>query len=280
MKAATTDGAPSTLESITGQLFERVVVGVDSSPASSEAARQAAVLTAARGTLSVIAAWTLPPPPIGVVSPTRGHELDDQTYREAAARALGLATSSLAAASQRRKVVNGFAWDELIKEANATDATLIVVGSHGQGRMRGILMGSTATQVVHQAPCPVLIARPAGPRFPQRIVVGVDGSRESETAYHVASTIARRFGSELWPLVAHGGKGVDVVAVSEIAPYRREDSPDGPVEALVAASADADLVVVGSRALHGLQALGSVSERVAHRSRSSTLIVRPQAVES
>ena len=35
-----------------------------------------------------------------------------------------------------------------------------------------------------------------------------------------------------------------------------------PVEALVNASTESDLVVVGSRGLHGLRALGSVSERV------------------
>jgi nucleotide-binding universal stress UspA family protein len=37
----------------------------------------------------------------------------------------------------------------------------------------------------------------------------------------------------------------------------------------------ADLVVVGSRGLRGLKALGSVSERVAHQARSSVLVVRP-----
>jgi nucleotide-binding universal stress UspA family protein len=47
-----------------------------------------------------------------------------------------------------------------------------------------------------------------------------------------------------------------------------------PVRALVEASKDADLVVVGSRGLHGFRALGSVSERVAHRARSSVLVVR------
>jgi nucleotide-binding universal stress UspA family protein len=46
------------------------------------------------------------------------------------------------------------------------------------------------------------------------------------------------------------------------------------VQALVSAAADADLVVVGSRGLHGLKALGSVSERVAHRVHYSTLVVR------
>jgi nucleotide-binding universal stress UspA family protein len=55
---------------------------------------------------------------------------------------------------------------------------------------------------------------------------------------------------------------------------RHEDLPDDPVTALVAAAADADLVVVGSRSLHGLGSLGSVSERVAHQARASVLIVR------
>ena len=47
-----------------------------------------------------------------------------------------------------------------------------------------------------------------------------------------------------------------------------------PVDVLVASAADADLLVVGSRALHGLKSLGSVSERVAHQAHWSVLIVR------
>ena len=46
-----------------------------------------------------------------------------------------------------------------------------------------------------------------------------------------------------------------------------------PVPALVERSREADLVVVGSRGLHGLRALGSVSERVAHRADCSVLVV-------
>ena len=48
----------------------------------------------------------------------------------------------------------------------------------------------------------------------------------------------------------------------------------GPVETLVEASAGADLLVVGSRGVHGLCTLGSVSERVAHRAACSVLVVR------
>src|ERR671912_753111 len=53
------------------------------------------------------------------------------------------------------------------------------------------------------------------------------------------------------------------------------DDQRKPVEALVDLSEEADLLVVGSRGLHGPAALGSVSERVAHRAASSVLVVRP-----
>jgi nucleotide-binding universal stress UspA family protein len=42
----------------------------------------------------------------------------------------------------------------------------------------------------------------------------------------------------------------------------------------VEASGSADLLVVGSRGLHGLRALGSVGERVANQASCSVLVVR------
>ena len=47
-----------------------------------------------------------------------------------------------------------------------------------------------------------------------------------------------------------------------------EEQPGRAVDVLATASESADIVVVGSRGLHGLKALGSVSERVAHQARS------------
>jgi nucleotide-binding universal stress UspA family protein len=94
------------------------------------------------------------------------------------------------------------------------------------------------------------------------------------SAYATARYLADRFDAELRPVVAHGGKAVDGARIERILGARRDDLPDDPVRALVAAAADADLTVVGSRGLHGLRALGSVSERVAHDARSSVLIVR------
>lgn len=57
---------------------------------------------------------------------------------------------------------------------------------------------------------------------------------------------------QLWPVVAHGGEAVDAALVDSIVDRRREDLLDEPVAALVAATAGAGLLVVGSRGLHGL----------------------------
>jgi nucleotide-binding universal stress UspA family protein len=142
--------------------------------------------------------------------------------------------------------------------------------------MPEILIGGVAGELLHSAPCPVLVARPpkdAG-SFPASIVAGVDGSPQSAAAYAVARQLSERRSAELWPVVAHGGKGVDKQLVARIVDYHHKDLSDEPVQAIVSAAADADLVVVGSRGLHGLEALGSVSERVAHQAHCSTLVER------
>jgi nucleotide-binding universal stress UspA family protein len=172
------------------------------------------------------------------------------------------------------KVVRDCSWDALLKEIERDHDTLVALGSHGAGRARGFVVGSTATELIHKSSCSVLVARKAGGQFPTRIVVGVDGSPESAVAYTTARDLAERFAATLSPLVAHGGKGVDERMVGMVVDQHREDSRDKPVDALVSVAGEADLLVVGSRGLHGLRSLGSVSERVAHEAGCSVLIVR------
>lgn len=253
--------------------FDRVLVGIDASPVSIEAAQQAALLGDLGATLTLLGAWTVPSA-VGVVGPIAADDPD--VYRTVAAGAVSAARTAIAGlATPETKLVRGAARDELLAEIERDGDTLVVVGSHGQGRVPGIVFGSTTTAMVHMAPCSVLVARSADAGFPRKIVVGVDGSPHSAAAYAVAHRLADRFGSELRPVVGYGGEEIDRERVEAIAGRRREDLPDEPVTALVAACADADLVVVGSRGLHGFKALGSVSERVAHRAHCSTLIVRP-----
>ena len=138
-----------------------------------------------------------------------------------------------------------------------------------------MLIGGVAGELLHRAPCSVFVARPVSDPegFPRSIVVGIDGSSAADGALAAAEQLARRFEVPVRVVAALQGKNVDLAHVHLRTPFV-EVVDAHPVEALVTASLAADLVVVGSRGLHGLAALGSVSERVAHQARCSVLVVR------
>ena len=115
--------------------------------------------------------------------------------------------------------------------------------------------------------------RPGREDSPRAIVVGVDGSGESVLAAAVAFRLGARFGIEVWPIAARGGKDFDLAAVNTIATSVLVEE-GAPVDALIAGAVRGDLLVVGSRGLHRARALGSVSERVAHQAPCSVLVVR------
>ena len=162
----------------------------------------------------------------------------------------------------------------LLKQAEAERATLIAVGSHGRRRSAGLMLGTVAARLLRDAACSVLIAREAreADAWPQTVFAGIDGSDESAVAFAVARSVADRFGVSL-RTVASTKDQVDREAARAIA-TEVEEVDGAAVDALKAASESADLVVDGSRGLHGLKALGSVNERVAHQARSSVLVVR------
>jgi nucleotide-binding universal stress UspA family protein len=255
--------------------FSRILVGVDGSPESREAARQAAILAELGGRLTLFAVYDIAPAIVGATGSRTPTYFDEDLQRKSAEDALKRTHQALAGLAEPvGKLVRGNAWDELSREITREQHTLVALGSRGIGRVRGMLVGSTATELIHRAPCSVLVARKAGGEFPSRVVVGVDGSPESAAAYATARRLGERFGAELSPVVADGGKGVDSRTVAAIVGESRDDVPGDPVDALVRSAADADLLVLGSRGLHGLKSVRSVSERVAHQARCSVLIVR------
>jgi nucleotide-binding universal stress UspA family protein len=234
-----------------GSIFGRVLVGIDESPESLEAARQAATL--ATGSLTLLAAYDLTQTIIGGgMAPAPVAPLDEGPARESAEDALGRARQEIGSDEPAGKIARGRSWEVLLDEIALEHVTLVAVGSHGAGRARGIVIGSTATELVHKAPCSVLVARKPLKDFPGPIAVGVDGSKEGAAADAVAGALGKRFGARL---------------------ERLENLPH-PLSGLVDAAVEAELLVVGSRGLHGVRALGSVSERVAHEARCSVLVVR------
>ncbi len=57
----------------------------------------------------------------------------------------------------------------------ARDAALLVVGSHGQGRLAAALLGSVSAYCTGHAPCPVVVVPDPGP-----VTGGVEDSKESD----------------------------------------------------------------------------------------------------
>lgn len=257
------------------RVFTRILVGIDATAHALEAARQAALLDDPDGRLTLLAAWDTAPSIVGGTGTEVPSYFDEDLQRTTAEDAILAASDYIAPyAAATRKVVRGTPVAELLAEIERDETTLVAVGRSGTGRLRGIVEGSVATEIVHRAPCSILVARPVQDGFPRRLVVGVDGSVESAAAYAAAHYISERFGAELHALVAWGGKTVNERLVAAITDGNHTDSSDSPADALAAAAADADLVLVGSRGLHGLRSLGSVAEQVAHHAACTTLVVR------
>lgn len=194
-------------------------------------------------------------------------------------------------------------------------ADMVVIGHRGTGRA-SMILGSTANYVTHHLERPVVVIRGEYSGAPVNVAVGVDdhgiddddgdGDGDGENA----SVRALRFAYGLrgvehiavvhsWfaPAVAAGlyaGAGADIeqmdaeaVAVAEHVMACAGDAPEGVVVravpergtagfALVEASNDADLVVVGSRGRGGFLEvlLGSTTLEVASHSHAPVAIIR------
>ncbi len=245
-------------------LFDRIVCGVDGTPASLFAVKQANRLRRPDGSLLLVAATHLAKAAHAGMAASHAAAL----LQDEAERAMAQAKEVVAAEG---KIVSGDPATVLLNEAR--QATLLIVGSHGRRRTAGILLGTVAARMLREAPCSVLIARPARDpnTWPQAIVAGMDGSVESELAVAAARSVASR-GADL-RVVCATGDHVDRDVAQRVAP-ELEVREGRALEMLMIESETSDLLVVGSRGLRGLKALGSVSERIAHQAGCSVLVVR------
>ncbi|HEU0336655.1 MAG TPA: universal stress protein [Gaiellaceae bacterium] len=252
-------------------VFDRVLCAVDGSPGALVAVRQARQLTSPLGRAELV---TVVEVPMTVVAPYSAQLIVHEARRRASA--------ALAAARAAWPEVPGEVLEgppkagRVLAELERRHATLAAVGAGSHDRAAGAVLGSVPTTLLHRSACSVLVARAglgATDGFPQAVVVGVDGSRASLAALTAARDLGRRLDATVRVLAA--GSGVDEEALAGEPDVERV-SPQ-PLEALLRAARDADLVVVGSRGLRGLRALGSVSERLGHRAPCSVLVVKPPA---
>lgn len=252
--------------------FNRVVCFVDGSPDGLEALRQAAALRAPDGQLVGVVPLDLGLAAEAGFEATHAaaqlEEEAEQARDDAVAALEGIPSAEV-------EIVSGRPGATLRAVAERRRADLLAIGRHGSSRRRGLIVGSLVTEMIHEAPCPVLVTRtPAArePWVPRTLTVGIDGSDCSLHALGVARALAERLGARVRLLAATGGRRIDADELGRLEDVELDERR--PVDALVAASEGSDLVVVGCRGLHGLASLSSVSERVAHRAVSPVLVVR------
>ncbi|WP_158641415.1 universal stress protein [Amycolatopsis eburnea] len=190
--------------------------------------------------------------------------------------------------------------------AQCDDAELLVLGSRGRGGVWGVFGGSVSCRVAMHAACPVVVVRPMRPAEPgrsaARVVVGVDGSSGSTRAVEFAVRAAAQRGVGVTAVHAWAPRGTaDLAAVTDdwslaeaaewrtlqrvFAPWRSRLGParidlrlvpGRAQDALVAESAGAALVVVGTRGRGSVRAAlaGSVSQAVLQRAGCPVAVVR------
>ncbi|HEU4572726.1 MAG TPA: universal stress protein [Candidatus Limnocylindrales bacterium] len=202
---------------------------------------------------------------------------------------------------------------EIVAEAAAWGADLIVVGSRGHNALSTLLLGSTAEEVIDRSPVPVLVARLPHLR---RMVVAVDGSPAAEAAVdfvtaHLPGTEAEAIVVDVAPPAypwwlglgaADAGTYERVLSATDAirdqgraaaeatarrfaddrftteVEHRAGDAADELVR--VADERGADTVVIGSRGQRGVVRLvvGSVARQVLRHAPQSVLVVHPTAI--
>jgi nucleotide-binding universal stress UspA family protein len=91
-------------------------------------------------------------------------EVERSRHAENAAAASRLHAAGFAVTSV---VGQGDPAHEIVAEAKAREAGLIVVGTRGQTGLQRLILGSVARNVLLHAPCSVLIVRPTSPALEQ-----------------------------------------------------------------------------------------------------------------
>jgi nucleotide-binding universal stress UspA family protein len=302
--------------------IRHVLCPVDFSDLSLHALRQAVALAAAQGgDVKALHVMPLHMPPLsglamaiagGVESGTREDmqaDLDERLERFVAPAADGVPVETVVEAGD---VVN-----QIVTQARARGADLIVIGTHGHGGFERLTLGSTAEKTQRKATCPVLTVPPAAnetaaPGPFRRILCAIDFSESSILALEYATALARSADGRILlvhvlesvpmplpdsaagvfdvpayqeSLEAEARRRLHALVSSEVAPLAEaEDVRVGKAhEEILRAAEDhrSDLVVMGVRGHSGLEdaLFGSTAYHVARRATCPVLSVRARANE-
>ena len=151
----------------TDSWVKRMVVAVDSSPASLEGLR-IAIDAARRAGARVTVVHVRHAPASGAMVPALEWDAVQQTLDtlEAESRAATERAMSGTGVEWEFRTVAGSPGEEIVKVAREVGADMVVVGSSGHSSLHNLLLGSTSAYLASHSPTAVLVARPSSPRGP------------------------------------------------------------------------------------------------------------------
>lgn len=146
-------------------MFEKILVATDFSDASKGAMRSARELAALLGSTLHVMHVVADPGSLPWAAEAFAMPLGDLIlqWQEQAHREL---IAELPVEVRARAVIVtpvGSPYAEIIRYATDQHVDLIVVGTHGQGALGHLLLGSVAERVVRKAPCAVMTVRQGAP---------------------------------------------------------------------------------------------------------------------
>jgi nucleotide-binding universal stress UspA family protein len=139
--------------------FKTILVATDFSPASALALQYARTLATTFGASLHVLHVVQEPFPIGAEVyapqlPQFRDELVDQAWRE-----LSESVKAVSGVAVTPEVRLGQPSQQITLVAEEIAADLILMGTHGRGRVGNFIVGSVAERVVHAAVCPVMMVR-------------------------------------------------------------------------------------------------------------------------
>ncbi len=172
-------------------------------------------------------------------------------------------------------------WDELIQIVKEEKPDLLILASSHLA-----ILNITPGQALRYPPCDMVVAGGTIPERPKEVLVSLRGGPYSELSLRLGLSISRMSKAKLTALhllpstntgmTDPAYKGVDRVLKNLPEVSRKQITTDDPVQAILSATQECDLLVLGAtaRSQDALISIGPVAERILRQSSKGVLVVK------